>query len=361
MSEIKTTREYHEGFRWALLATVSIIALTGAACNAKAADSNTAPFWIELGGQLAQNQTDAEVFDPHFLSASPFEAASHVDLEKGPPSTWDGDAKIAFEPEGTGWVFSASILYGKGNRHGSVNQQTANPSPGYGLFQAYQKFEARSEASHTVLDFQAGKDIGLGMFGNAGHSVLSLGVRYAQFASSSNVSIQSQPTNQVVAFGSYHRFYATLAAKRKFTGVGPSLSLDSSAALFGNPSASSLTLDWGVNGALLFGRQRANVHHQTTNSRVVYRSPDHRTSFGSILVHIPVSRTNPSLNRSKEVIVPNLGGFAGVSWRYPNAKVSIGYRADFFFGAMDGGIDAVHRENLGFYGPFASVSVGIGG
>jgi hypothetical protein len=52
--------------------------------------------------------------------------------------------------------------------------------------------------------------------------------------------------------------------------------------------------------------------------------------------------------RDKNVVVPNPSGFAGVSWRYPNAKVSVGYRADMFFGAIDGGIDIAHRENRAF-------------
>ncbi len=59
--------------------------------------------------------------------------------------------------------------------------------------------------------------------------------------------------------------------------------------------------------------------------------------------------------------MPNLGGFAGISFIFQSAKVSLGYRADFFFGAMDGGIDTAKNENVGFYGPFASVSVGLGG
>ena len=65
--------------------------------------------------------------------------------------------------------------------------------------------------------------------------------------------------------------------------------------------------------------------------------------------------------RAKFATVPNIGGFAGASWRIQNFKVSAGYRADLFFGAMDGGIDAAKKENVGFYGPFASVSVGLGG
>ena len=33
----------------------------------------------------------------------------------------------------------------------------------------------------SIADFQAGKDVGLGMFGNGGKSVFSAGVRFAQF------------------------------------------------------------------------------------------------------------------------------------------------------------------------------------
>ena len=64
--------------------------------------------------------------------------------------------------------------------------------------------------------------------------------------------------------------------------------------------------------------------------------------------------------RSKSVSVPNLGGFAGLSLRYANAKLSLGYRADMFFSAVDAGIDTAKKEDRGFYGPFASISVGIG-
>jgi hypothetical protein len=59
--------------------------------------------------------------------------------------------------------------------------------------------------------------------------------------------------------------------------------------------------------------------------------------------------------------VPNLGGFAGVSYRYNNAKISFGYRADLFFGAIDGGIDHRHSETLNMGGPFANISFGLGG
>jgi hypothetical protein len=65
--------------------------------------------------------------------------------------------------------------------------------------------------------------------------------------------------------------------------------------------------------------------------------------------------------RSRAVTIPNVGGFAGFSVKFPNAKVSLGYRADLFFGAIDGGIDARKTYDRAFYGPFASFSVGLGG
>ncbi|HEV2561086.1 MAG TPA: hypothetical protein VGT78_03000 [Rhizomicrobium sp.] len=58
------------------------------------------------------------------------------------------------------------------------------------------------------------------------------------------------------------------------------------------------------------------------------------------------------------VNAPNLGGFAGISFRYDNAKISFGYRGDFFFAAMDHGIDTRKSTTLGFNGPFASIRVG---
>lgn len=57
---------------------------------------------------------------------------------------------------------------------------------------------------------------------------------------------------------------------------------------------------------------------------------------------------------NRVVTVPNLGGFAGISYCYANAKISLGYRADFFFGA----IDKRHSETLNIGGPFATISFG---
>jgi hypothetical protein len=61
------------------------------------------------------------------------------------------------------------------------------------------------------------------------------------------------------------------------------------------------------------------------------------------------------------VTIPNVGGFAGLSYRFTNAKISAGYRADFFFGAKDGGLETRNSTDVSFHGPYATISIGLGG
>jgi iron complex outermembrane recepter protein len=364
MSELTNARNDRNDFRWRLLSTVSAAALLASVCaapQAVAAENDSPPFWIELGGMLSQDQGNQDAFLPPFALTEPrppYAVVSPTEFEKPSASSWDGTAKIAYESSGTGWVFSVDVVYGKSTKNKYLNQQTAQLTAiGFG-YDAYQDLSARSSGSHAIVDFQAGKDVGLGLFGSGVRSAIDLGVRYAQFNSRSRAAIQSQPTNVATAYAPFHRFYGTFIAARKFTGVGPSLSWDASAGLIGNPSAGHITVDWGLNGAVLFGRQRTQIHYHTSNTIHLIIGTYHNYVFN---VHYQVSQHSASPDRSKQVVVPNFGGFAGISWRYPNAKVSFGYRADFFFGAMDGGIGMAHRENVGFYGPFASISIGIGG
>jgi len=203
-----------------------------------------------------------------------------------------------------------------------------------------------------------------------GSSVFSLGVRFAQFNSTSNIALKSDPdwqrfykyvnhpsigiNNEKLVTGQlYHSNAASIRAARSFHGVGPSISWNASAPLAGSSKGGEFLFDWGMNAAVLFGRQKAIVHHQATAQ---YR-PDVKYANRHVVSHY--SADPPA--RSRTVTVPNIGGFAGLTFRIENFKMSAGYRADFFIGPMDGGIDATRKENVGFYGPFASVSVGVGG
>jgi hypothetical protein len=350
MSELINKNDNRATIRWKLLTGASALALTAyvsAPSMARAEDVDRPLVWVELGGQLASNENGQEDFFPPFtltMPRPPFEVVPPGRVERQAPTSWDEYAKLSFQPEGSNWVFSAGIRYGKNSRHEYLDQLTPH-TYAYAHW-AFQNITAENSEHHAILDFQAGRDFGVGTGVN---STLSLGVRFAQLNSMSHVFFESQPKNINFYAGTYTRFNATFDAKRGFSGVGPSLSWDGTAAMAGNTADGQIGIDWGINAALLFGRQKVRGLHRTTGVPYVRAYPSN------------IYHHSTPINRSKQVTVPNLGGFAGLSWRLPNAKVSVGYRADFFFGAMDGGIDTAKKENVGFYGPFASVSVGIGG
>ncbi len=156
----------------------------------------------------------------------------------------------------------------------------------------------------------------------------------------------------------FHNFNANARNARSFSGIGPEISLDASATLVGQPRNGEIALDWSLNGGALIGRQKSVGSHQTKG----------KLSTGFVSDPAPGKYYNTKHytqglphNRSHMVTVPNVGATAGLSFRYSSVKISFGYRADLFFGAMDGGIDTAKTENVGFYGPFATVSVGLGG
>lgn len=352
MSQSIAGTDNHASIRWKLLTGASALALCAYLSSAgmARADDDRPLVWIEADGQFSLLSDNSEAFLPAFALNSSFGDAIKV-ARKRPPSEWDEGAKISFQPSDSDWIMSLGVHFGKSGRQEALNQYTKHVG-GYWskYYTGIQTSKGSSSEKHLIVDFQAGKDFGLGMFGHEGSSVLSAGVRYAQFNSHSNVSMHSVTAGVP---SSYYVFHGAFEASRKFTGIGPSISWDASANLAGNTADGSLTLDWGVNGALLFGRQRVKGHHQKTslyqNGSAKYHPSQHT-----------VYKTSATPARSKSVTVPNLGGFAGLSLRYNNAKISLGYRADMFFGAIDGGIDTRKTENRSFNGPFASVSFGIG-
>ena len=381
MSELVNARNRAVGFRTCLLANVSSLALLGwagvaASALAASADEDHPTIWIELGGQFERADNAPQLFSPPFFSkASPADLAVLTGPQRPPPYSTGFDGKISFEPENSDWVFSGAARFGKSGTIKHLHHQTAGrPSAYITLGGQYDRLPRAIYAdthsgyseSHTILDFQAGKDIGLGMFGAHGDSVISAGVRFAHFTADSHATFHALPIynlgpRRVVNPGEltirtdFRASYSgNVHSSRNAHAVGPSLSWDASLPVTGNDSGMTLNVDWGINGAVLFGRQRARVHHQTSGHYV-----------NGLLSSVKYQRSyaNPAFDRyrSRTVTIPNAGGFAGASLRFPHAKVSLGYRADFFFGGMDGGIDTARKENVGFYGPFASISVGLGG
>jgi hypothetical protein len=386
MNELKNSANGRKGYHRQLLASVSALALLvcAAAEPAVADDDTDRPIvWIELGGQLEQF-SKADVFAPPFIGANNWQSmklTSPAKIEAMSPYTIGGEANISFEPEGTDWVFSAGVRYGRSNAFRHEHDQLKDRvhyylCPNQCLSRGgyitpvtnYEDVTAGSSETHAILDFQAGKDIGLGMFGKGSTSVVSAGVRFAQFSSKADINLHVRVKDgffnalpnspSPISVPRSHNYVYTLYghSERSFHGVGPSLSWKASAPVIGIAQDAGIDFDWGLNAALLFGRQKANVMHQTTGQYYV-----HKYHNGFSPGFHPLYQHASAPHRARSVTVPNVGGMAGISFYYSSAKINLGYRGDFFFGAMDGGLDTAKSETRGFYGPFASVSVGLGG
>ncbi len=365
MSELITTSA-GTNIRLHMLATVSALSLLTVAATPAFADSADRPtVWIELGGQLERISSPSQSFAPDFIGKnadSPaFQPASPLQSQRSPRYAKGFDGTLTFQPSGSDWSVSAAILYGRANGNKEVHQQTAGIlqvvpgiAPGPSFIKNYSNTLAEHRESHAVLDFKVGKDVGFGIFGTSGATTIDMGVRFAQFSARTNVDLRLRPEIKMKGlyqFKYWHTYGASLDRSASFHGIGPSLSLNNTANLVGDADDGGLSFDWGVNAAVLFGRQKVAAAH-TTSSRY-FRGP--------LFAYTPGHSQDHATRRSRSVVVPNLGGFAGLSVRYAAAKFSLGYRADFFLGAMDTGIDRRKTENMSFHGPFARVSIGLGG
>jgi|HubBroStandDraft_2_1064218.scaffolds.fasta_scaffold22674_2 hypothetical protein len=362
--------------RWKLMTTASVLAFGASICGADAADTDQPTLWIELGAQIEQVRGFGDPYLPPF--SSEIAADGFTSLRKAGSAlgkSFGENAAISFQPENSLWDFSASVRYGRASGGAAKHEQTPfaphfvsfKTSSGIvhtGTFSPLHKTAKFSETrvknseSHAIVDFQAGRDFGLGLFSSGGRSEVGFGVRFAQFSSKQVFNVNADPDFyfplDVFHDAKYHHTYAvTSHAERSFHGLGPSLSWNASAPVIGDINNGGITLDWGLNAALLFGRQKTIGHHQTIGT--FYKSNEVQKYHFTSHIH-----RSGSPDRSHSIIAPNIGGFAGISFLYSSAKVSLGYRADLFFGAIDGGIDTRKTENIGFYGPFATISVGIG-
>lgn len=384
MSELLNATE-RSNAKWQLLANVSALALIAGLPQTAAAGENKPNVWIEVGAQLDRLSNGEESFAPPFVATlleNPFTPPAIV--QKPPLYSLGEEGRLSFTPDGSDWIFSAAVRYGRANSSGNTHEETSPPSPQFiisipslGKYAssaspaANRRFATTTSTTHDsylTLDFQAGRDVGLGVFGSHGSSVLGAGIRFAQFTSQTKSRIDSDPDFAVTYkyltqfFGipgyfkipsqAWDLYSARNTVSRSFHGVGPSLEWSADEVILGQPDSSTVTFDWGVNGAILFGRQKVTAHHTTIAH---HGSVQHGSGALPTLYPTKVHSTA----RSRSVVVPNIGGFAGLSLRFPNAKVSMGYRVDAFFGAMDGGVDTRKTYDRDFYGPFATISIGL--
>ncbi|HUJ02355.1 MAG TPA: hypothetical protein VLW75_01870 [Rhizomicrobium sp.] len=383
MSELIHTHDNRATIRWKLLTGASALALIAAGSVARAEDADHPLFWLELSAQPEMMQGSSSAFTAPFFTYPTAAYDAAVSTYTGLPAlsggpyiygsksfgqkqqlarfSFGGDAKLIFQPEGSDWLFSAEVRYGRSHTKRHTHYQ--GPQVGVyftssGVGATLPKYAAplsdsltKESERHTVLDFQAGKDVGLGLFGSNSTSTLSAGVRIAQFKMGSSTHISARPYAYHSKYGvHFHQYFLSGHQARSFTGIGPSLSWNASAVLAGNRDHGELTVDWGLDGAVLFGRQKAKTDHKTSAFYLKYNG--YQALYPARAYNAPL--------RSKRVTVPELGGFIGLSAKLPHSKISIGYKGDIWFKAIDRGIDARKDSNLTFNGPYASISIGLG-
>ena len=291
MSELISLQRRNEEFRRQLLATVSVATLVLGVCQSaetKASEDADHPtVWIELGGQMQHITGQGDAFSPGFLAANPnspvLQPTTPLQAQKPVPFVFGEEGKITIQPEDSRWVFTAAASYGRSSNFTRVDHQTnSTHHAGYKYGVAtnpqiitvadFAETQVRSQESHAVLDFSAGKDVGLGMFGREGSSILSLGVRFAQFSAKSTFDVRARPDFKVVSYSfptfhftllgsQFHNYHATGLSSRSFHGLGPTLSWNGSAPIEGEAQSGEINLDWGANASILFGKQKTNVQH----------------------------------------------------------------------------------------------------
>jgi outer membrane receptor protein involved in Fe transport len=346
---------------------------TGGETGLEFLDSGEKPqLWLTVGGSY-NILTERDIpWSPANAPAFPNGLLSPEQLQDSPRSSFDTEGELTFQPADSDWKLTAGIRYGRSSRnkslHKSLPQQTKSslqtffgsslpcvyfgPACSVANYARFEDSHSGSNETHTILDFTLGRDVGLGSV----TGTLSAGVRMAQFTGEGDLSLNAVPvTNFNPDFTQkYHEVYQfDLQARRSFHGIGPELSWKSSQPLFGEAETGEVSFDWGVNAGVLFGRQKVQFVHST--SECLHINPLN----GNLNPCISTSTQSTPGNRSRSVTVPNLGGFVGASANYRTAKISMGYRADFFFGAADVGVDTPKSRTVGFHGPFATVSLGL--
>ncbi len=258
MSELVGKQRGTRNFRWQLLASVStatLLTLASVAWSAEADEADRPTVWIELGGQLEGIDNSQKSFSPPFMALiTQANLLQTLNVEKPAAYAIGGEGKISFQPLESDWVFSAAVRFGRSNATRARHQQTANaeipvnvpiPTLGVGKYATYYPDQhvrladavEQENESHDVLDFQAGKDVGFGIFGARGSSLLSVGIRFAQFTSRTSIKLHAEPdvqypTKPITTIPDwrafkytpihFHDFAAMLSNQRSFHGAGPS-------------------------------------------------------------------------------------------------------------------------------------------
>ena len=326
-------------------------------------------FQVEVGGMMSRFDRSVEPYTPDWITpaiaSSP--AVQNNDLDWGDIR----DIKLTYAPD-NGWRISGAYRFGRTNvsDRGAAYEDIASGTQVQGNIgriidrDNHAITAVRDSEEFSVADFMVGKEVGLGAFGDGGKSAVSIGLRYANFESTSHVAMDGITDSYIApAIGlkygvqRYEEFTTSLDSIREFEGAGPALSWDASVRLWGDDDSGHADVDWSVGGAVLFGRQS----NDSSEDRWGRYTRQVGTGFLLPVRTTFYNETDVPRSRTDDVTVPNLSLSLGLSYSIDRVKVSTGYSYDRFFDAIDGGVDEVQQHARTIHGPFLKLSLGFGG
>jgi iron complex outermembrane receptor protein len=333
------------------------------------------PLTVELGGQAQRHDAVNEAASPSFIGE--FSPALNT-LEQIPADLDWGDGrevKLTYD-SGADWQASLSARFGKTNGAfksplkteagdtGCVGIKYVAPNycdthPG-GLRPSthWSQSESNQHEDHTVVDFEIGRRVGFGLFGEQNSSKVSLGLRYADFSSSQALAFRGitnweMPVGDLFLPASGDRYSLTVAAERGFEGVGPTISWDASKGLIGDDQTGRLDIEWSLSGGVLFGKQNTTIAGQEMLEMLdgLYDLP----------APVVTQVTPVAIARSESVTVPTAGASLGLSYSVDRVKLRAGYRWERYLDAIDGGYGEAQQYDRTIDGPYFTLTIGFGG
>jgi outer membrane receptor protein involved in Fe transport len=358
------------------------------------------PLTVEIGGQVQRQDAPYATLHPDVADA--FAAAINPLSSQNRNLDWgDGrEIKLTWQPQGP-WSVSAAARFGKTNsgRTRDYRSQEGDKACAYvptdtnyvdkyslfckptGAKYGPQNFateinwsyaEAWNREEHTLVDFEVGRDVGMGL--GLQRSRASAGLRYAGFESDTTFMMYGVPDmnipqgwrdsflNSRSAYpASFHRYESSIQAHREFKGAGPTISWDAARAVLGNEETGHLDVDWSVKGGLLFGKQTTSV---TGDERSGYwTGPYYHSGGGSADLRYPTFEPSIPIasHRAKSVTVPLVDLSLGLSYSVDGFRLGAGYRWERYFNVLDAGYTERKSYDRTFDGPYFKIAVGFGG
>jgi outer membrane receptor protein involved in Fe transport len=342
------------------------------------------PLTVELSGQVQRHDAPIAALAPDFTDAFS-DAIDPTAVQRRDMDWGDGrDVRLTYRPASGPWSVSAGFRYGRTNSNTPLThvEEAAGPGRCISLYACdpdinpiyyrtglnFSDSSARQREDYEIADFTVGRELGIGLT-NGGSSTLSAGLRYANFQSTSHVSMEGIPDwylpnyfgKYVPGYGKYeyassrHHYLASISANREFEGTGPALSWTAAQPLFGGDEMGRVAVDWSATAGVLFGKQTTAV---TGTEAEGYHWGKYSELFR---VPTPVSTPLDIAPRSKSVSAPMVDVSLGLSYEIQRVKIGAGYRWERYFDVLDVGYDEHEDGDRTIDGPYFKIAVGFGG